>query len=109
MRFQPRPDAVAWRRGAAGERRTARFLDPLERQGWAVLHDLAVPHSQANIDHLAIGPGGVLVIDSKEYRGRLQLDLSGRLWHGRYPLAPTLQAVSSEADRPPWSCPTPTW
>jgi hypothetical protein len=40
-----------------------------------------------------------LVIDSKEYRGRLQLDLSGRLWHGRYPLAPTLQAVSSEADQ----------
>ena len=24
--------------------------------------------------HLAIGPGGVVVIDSKQYRGRLQLD-----------------------------------
>jgi hypothetical protein len=46
-----------------------------------------------------IGPGGVLVIDSKQYRGRLQLDLSGRLWHGRYPLAPILQAVSFEADQ----------
>jgi hypothetical protein len=46
-----------------------------------------------------IGPGGVFVIDSKQYRGRLQLDLSGRLWHGRYPLAPTLQAVSFEADQ----------
>jgi Major Facilitator Superfamily/Nuclease-related domain len=99
LRFQPSPDAVAWGRGAAGERRTARFLDPLERQGWAVLHDLAVPHSQANIDHLAIGPGGVFVIDSKQYRGRLQLDLSGRLWHGRYPLAPSLQAVLFEADQ----------
>ena len=40
-----------------------------------------------------------MVIDSKQYRGRLQLDLSGRLWHGRYPLAPTLQAVSFEADQ----------
>jgi hypothetical protein len=39
------------------------------------------------------------VIDSKQYRGRLQLDSSGRLWHGRYPLAPTLGAVSSEADQ----------
>jgi hypothetical protein len=29
--------------------------------------------------HLAIGPGGVLVIDSKQYRGHLQLDPSGRL------------------------------
>jgi hypothetical protein len=85
--------------GAAGERRTARLLDPLERQGWAILHDLAVPDSQANLDHLAIGPGGVFVVDSRQYRGRLQLDSSGRLWHGRYPLAPTLRAVSWEADQ----------
>jgi hypothetical protein len=46
-----------------------------------------------------IGPGGVFVIDSKQYRGRLQLDPSGRLWHGRHPLAYTLQAVSFEADQ----------
>jgi hypothetical protein len=84
---------------AAGERRTARLLGPLERHGWAVLHDLAVPGSRANLDHLVIGPGGVFVIDSKQYRGRLQLDPTGGLWHGRYPLAPTLRAVSFEADR----------
>jgi hypothetical protein len=99
LRFRPSPEASAWRRGAVGERRTARLLRPLERQGWAVLHDLAVPGSRANLDHLVIGPGGVFVIDSKQYRGRLQLDASGRLWHGRYPLTPTLQAVSFEADR----------
>jgi len=99
LRFRPSPDAVAWRRGAAGERRTARLLGPLERQGWAVLHDLAVPGSRANLDHLTIGPGGVFVIDSKQYRGRLRLDPSGRLWHGRYLLARTLQAVSFEADQ----------
>jgi hypothetical protein len=46
------------RRGAAGERRTARLLSPLERQGWAVLHDLAVHGSRANLDHLVIGPVG---------------------------------------------------
>jgi Nuclease-related domain len=74
LRFKPSPDAVAWRQGAAGERRTARLLAPLERQGWAILHDLAVPGSAANLDHLVIGPGGVFVIDSKQYRGRLQLD-----------------------------------
>ena len=99
LRFRPSPDAIAWRRGAAGERRTARLLAPLERQGWVVLHDLAVPGSRANIDHLAIGPGGVFVIDSKQYRGRLQLDPSGQLWHGRYPLTPTLRAGSWEADQ----------
>jgi Nuclease-related domain len=98
VRFRPSPDAVTWRRGALGERRTARLLGPLERLGWAVLHDLAVPGRRANIDHLVIGPRGVFVIDSKQYRGRLQLDPSGRLWHGRYPIAPTLRAVSFEAD-----------
>jgi hypothetical protein len=99
LRFRPSPDAIAWRRGAAGERRTARLLAPLERQGWAVLHDLAVAGSRVNLDHLVIGPGGVFVIDSKRYRGRLQLDPMGRLRHGRYPLAPTLRAVSFEADQ----------
>jgi Nuclease-related domain len=99
LRFKPSPDAVAWRQGAAGERRTARLLAPLERHGWAILHDLALPGSRANLDHLVIGPGGVFVIDSKQYRGRLQLDAAGKLWHGRYPLAPTLGAVSWEADQ----------
>jgi hypothetical protein len=99
LRFRPSPDAIAWRRGAERERRTARLLDPLARHGWAVLHDLAVPGSAANIDHLPIGPGGVFVIDSKHYRGRLRLDPSGRLWHGRYPLTAVLRAVSFEADR----------
>jgi len=39
------------------------------------------------------------VIDSKQYRGRLQLDPAGRLWHGRYPLAPAMRAVEFEADQ----------
>jgi Nuclease-related domain len=99
LRFRPSPDAVAWRRGATGERRTARLLEPLEQHGWAVLHDLALPASQANIDHLVIGPGGVFAIDSKQYRGRLQLDAVGKLWHGRYPLAPAMRVASWEADR----------
>ena len=57
------------------------------------------PRSPANLDHLVIGPGGVFVIGSKQYRGRLQLDQPGWLWHGRYPLAPTLRAVTFEADQ----------
>ncbi|HKO84542.1 MAG TPA: nuclease-related domain-containing protein [Actinomycetota bacterium] len=56
------------------------------------------PRSRANLDHLVIGPGGVFAIDSKQYRGRLQFDAVGKLWHGRYPLAPALRAASWEAD-----------
>jgi hypothetical protein len=99
LRFRPSADSRAWRRGAAGERRTARLLAPLERHGWAILHDLAIPGSPANIDHLVIGPGGVLVIDSKQYRGRLLLDSYGMLWHGRYLLVSALRTVRWAADQ----------
>jgi Nuclease-related domain len=99
LRFRVAPDTLAWRRGAAGERRTARLLGSLERCGWAVLHDLAIPGSQANIDHLVIGPGGVVVIDTKQYRGRLSLDRYGLLWHGRHLLTMTMRKVLWEADQ----------
>jgi hypothetical protein len=99
LRFRPSADARAWRRGATGERRTARLFAPLERHGWAVLHDLAIPGSAANIDHLVIGPGGVLVIDSKQYRGRLRLDRHGMVWHGRQLLVSALRRVLWAADQ----------
>jgi hypothetical protein len=56
LRCRASADTLAWRRGAAGERRTARLLGPLERRGWAVLHDLAIPGTQANIDQLVSAP-----------------------------------------------------
>jgi hypothetical protein len=99
LRFRTSPDSVTWRRGAAGEQRTARLLAPLERQGWAVLHDLAIPGSTANIDHLVIGPGGVLAIDSKQYRGRLRLNQYRMLWHGRHLLVSALRTTLWEADQ----------
>ncbi len=45
LRFRPSEQLQAWRRGAAGERRTARLLDRLVRDGSVVFHDLAVPDS----------------------------------------------------------------
>jgi Nuclease-related domain len=99
LRFRSSPDTVAWRRGAVGERRTARLLAPLERRGWAVLHDLAIPGSAANIDHLVIGPGGVLAMDSKQYRGRLRVDRDGMVWHGRHLLVSALRTTLWEADQ----------
>jgi Nuclease-related domain len=99
VRFRVSPEASAWRRGAAGERRTARLLGRLQQRGWVMLHDLAVPGSPANIDHLLIGLGGVVVIDSKQYRGRLQLSPDGLLWHGRHPLSLTLHTARWEADQ----------
>jgi hypothetical protein len=90
LRFRASQPTRAWRDGARGERATARRVQRLQRHGYRVLHDLQVPGSHANLDHLAIGPAGVFVIDSKYYRGALQLGGDGMLWYGRYPLAQQL-------------------
>ncbi len=65
LRFRVSAETTAWRRGARGEQRTARHLNKLVRAGWTVLHDLAIPASRANGDHLLIGPPGVFLIDTK--------------------------------------------
>lgn len=35
-----------------------------------VLHDRRIPGTRANIDHLAVGPSGVWVIDAKRYKNK---------------------------------------
>jgi hypothetical protein len=46
-----------------------------------LLHDRRIPRrGQANVDHLAIGPGGVTVIDSKTHRGDIRIDHIGGLF-----------------------------
>jgi Nuclease-related domain len=45
-----------------------------------LLHDRRVPrHGYANIDHIAVGAAGVLVIDTKSYRGKIRTDRVGGL------------------------------
>ena len=75
---EPR-NVQAWRQGAEGEAATARALAiRLARSDVIVLHDRRVRgRSRANIDHIAIGPTGVTVIDTKSSRGRVQLATAG--------------------------------
>src|SRR5574341_1196879 len=96
LRFRVSAETKAWRRGAKGERLTARRLRRLGR-GWTVFHDLAIPGSRANADHLVIGPPGVFLIDSKHYRGRLTLTPEGTLWYGHHSLTGILATVRWEA------------
>jgi Nuclease-related domain len=97
LRFRPSEQARTWQRGAEGERHTARLLNRLTRDGFVVFHDLAVPDSLANVDHLAIGPTGVFVIDSKQWTGSVQQGADGLAWHNHYRLDRTLEAVCWEA------------
>jgi hypothetical protein len=99
LRFRPSEQARTWQRGAHGERRTARALRRLTREGFVVFHDLAVPgNTSANIDHLAIGPGGLFVIDSKQWTGSVHQGADGLVWHNHYRLDRTLETVRWEAE-----------
>jgi hypothetical protein len=69
---RPRPDPERWRRGAAGEVATAAQLDRLPGRRWVVRHDLAIPGSRANLDHLVIGPSGVWLVDTKTTRAHIR-------------------------------------
>jgi hypothetical protein len=94
------PDSVsAWRRGALGERSTARLLAPLERHGFTVFHDLSLPSGRVNIDHLVIGPTGIWAIDSKAWRNRTVVDKDGRLWRGRRPADTAVRVAWWEAEQ----------
>jgi Nuclease-related domain len=97
LRFRPSEQVAAWQRGAAGERRTARLLDRLTGDGYVIFHDLAVPGSPANVDHLVIGPSGVFVIDSKQWTGSVHQGSDGLAWHNHYPLDRTLETVRWQA------------
>jgi hypothetical protein len=98
LRFRVSEQARTWQRGAQGERRTARLLDRLTRDGYVVFHDLAVPGSPANVDHLVIGPTGLFVIDSKQWTGTVHQGADGLAWHNHYRLDRTLETVRWEAE-----------
>jgi hypothetical protein len=75
----------AWQRGGKGEAYAGHRLEKhLAGSGVKVLHDRRVPgHGAANIDHLAVGSGGVTVIDSKKYKGKVRVERVGRLFSPR--------------------------
>lgn len=74
----------AWDAGALGERVVADKLSELVPRGWYVLHDVHWPgRPKANLDHVLVGPGGVVVVDSKNWSGEVRV-VSGVLWQGRY-------------------------
>lgn len=64
-----------WQSGAVGEVATAKALRALEPEGWFVLHDLDAGYG--NVDHIAVGPGGVFLLDSKRLGGSVTVDDRG--------------------------------
>lgn len=79
---EPR-STTAWAVGARGEELLGRQLDGLGAQGVLMLHDRRIPRTRANIDHIAVTPSGVYVIDAKRYKGRPTKVSTGGLFSPR--------------------------
>jgi hypothetical protein len=67
-----------------GERSVADQLERLRPHGWFLLHDVHWPgRPKAMLDHVLVGPGGVLVVDAKNWTGEVNV-AAGVLWQGRF-------------------------
>ena len=86
-----------WRAGAEGERATAAALEALVPDGWLLLHDVRWPgRPRANLDHVVVGPGGVVVVDAKNWSTPVRVR-DGVLWAGRHGKTYECEAAASAA------------
>jgi hypothetical protein len=94
-----RQSTRAWSAGADGERRVAAALEQALGRRGIVLHDRRAPGSRGNIDHIAVAPSGVWVVDAKEYRGRVRFGRRDmRLYVGRRDRSSDLAGVRRQRD-----------
>lgn len=94
---------TAWAKGAVGERKLGAGLDSLVEAGVVAIHDRRIPGTKANIDHLAVTPSGVWVIDAKRYKGQVtKKDVGGlfstdvRLYVGRRDCTKLVTAMAKQ-------------
>jgi hypothetical protein len=71
LRETPPPYVENWHDGAEGERKTEKALEPLAQSGWRILHDVQARYG--NYDHIAVGPAGVFLLETKNPEGIVKL------------------------------------
>ena len=77
---------------------TADAMTELPTDGWTVLHDIAWPgRRRASIDHVVVGPPGVLVITTESWSGDVVLDHGVLLHQGRDRIDALRRAVAAAA------------
>jgi hypothetical protein len=59
-----------FRSGIAGEQDVTRLLAKLP-DDYAVVNDVMLPGQRGNVDHVVLGPCGLVVIETKRYRGSI--------------------------------------
>jgi hypothetical protein len=93
------PAMERWRRGASGEEHVGRILDGLARDGWLAIHD--VNTGRGNIDHVLVGPGGTLTVETKSHRGRVAVEhLDERMFKQAYAQAKHLERITGQRVAP---------
>jgi hypothetical protein len=71
---------AAWAKASKGERLLAEEMRSALGDRAVLLHDRQVPGTRGNIDHLAVAASGFWVIDTKYYKGLVELrDVGGWL------------------------------
>jgi Nuclease-related domain len=96
--FNVHTDERAWRVGADGEEAVGARLEKLRGNGWYLLHSVPVGKNDSDIDHVAIGPGGVFTLNTKNHPG-------GKIWVAKYQMrvngqvVPYLRNANHEATR----------
>ncbi|MFB9891143.1 nuclease-related domain-containing protein [Planobispora takensis] len=101
VRARSHSTVPAWRRASVAERRTEAQLKSLERKGYRTLHARAIPDSDAQIDHLVIGPTGVYAVDSEKWDKRLPVRAQShrKLFLGPFSQKARLDEARWEASR----------
>jgi nuclease-like protein len=84
-------------KGVPGEEVAAHALAQLPAEEWHVFHDLHWPgRPRVTIDHVAVGPQGVFVIDTREWAGEVTVT-EGILRHGGRRRTKVVDQVTSAA------------
>lgn len=99
--------ARRWIQGGLAELRTARNLAVARRsgllRGWWFAHDLSIPKSRANLDHVAVHPSGrvVVYLDTKAWhaKGAVVRVSGSKLMYGPWDQTKALETVEWEASR----------
>jgi hypothetical protein len=90
-------------KGIIGEEGVGAELERIAKEyGLTVLHDLSIPKSKANLDHVLIAKSAIFIVDAKNYAGtiRISKDKDGvkQLYVGRYKQGSLISKMNKYAD-----------
>lgn len=69
--------ARIWRAGLEGQKKVEEVLSSLD-DSYILLNNLSLPLKNCDIDHLLIGPNGIFLIETKNYKG--EISCTGDVW-----------------------------